>query len=128
MEIYENIASLLKLFPWFESQSVIYFDGLPETPIDAACINLIGGEIERIQNVKGTAAHHYGIEIRVRAKDSDRARTRISFAEELDGIVNVSVNGSFIRSIFQIAPPTIAERDVGGETTYAVSFNVVRRG
>ena len=128
MSIYDDVAVILQSEDWFTSQ-IIYKDGMPERPADASCVSLIGGEVSRIHNTTKVAWSHYGIEIRVRAANSDNARDRIEVAAAaLDGITNRYVNGSVIRSCFQIDVPLLVERDPGGETVYSVSFNIVRRG
>jgi len=128
MSIYDDIAVILQVEDWFNNQ-IIYEDGLPDDHNDAVCVSIIGGEVSRIHNTKVVAWSHYGIEIRVRAKSSTNARNRIEIAAAaLDGITNRYVNGSVIRSSFQIDVPSLMERDPGGETVYAVSFNITRRG
>lgn len=126
-DIYDDIAVFLGAREWFMYQT-LYKDGLPGDPVDSCCLSVVGGVPERTHNVPGTAWINYGVEIKVRASSSDNARSRSRIAYlALDGIVNIMINGTMYRSIFAISPPVIHERDPGGETVYAVSFNMTRR-
>lgn len=126
MSIYEEIPALLKTLPWWEDQTV-YLDGLPDEPHEAGCIYIYGGAYQRLHGPK-QGWTEYGIEVRTRSYSPKEARNRATSARDiLDGVTNRTIGGALYQKIFAINPPTLIEREVGGEVTYSVSFNVVRR-
>ena len=128
MSIYDDLAALISQESWFVDQR-IYFDGLPEGPDDAVCVNSFPMNFERVQTNRHPLWTVYGIELRVRATKPEVCLARCeSLMEKMDGLTNITINGTLYREIFLTTTPRIVSREPGGEVTYSIGFTVTRRG
>lgn len=127
--VFDDLSVYLKELDWFKDQ-IIFQDGLPDKPDEAAAICGYGGlSTDRHHGYKGVAVTAHGIEIKIRSNTPSVALARCkTVTEHMDGTVNMPINGTLFQSIFMSNAARQIFKDPGGQVTYSIAFNVKREG
>lgn len=123
MSIFEDIDSYVS--PVVDTD-IIYYDGLPDLPIDSIAISLGVGQLVRRQKSLATL---YKLSIAVRDEVPENARTLSkTIFDRIDGSANFFINGNGYISILAAAPTRIIRRGTGGDVTYVTVYDLIKRG
>lgn len=123
MSIYSDIESL---FNHVVGGYDVFYDGLPDHPINSISIDVESGDLLRRSGAK-TWTKFY---IRIKCRDALPGNARDTLKIIIDLIsetVNFSAGGSNFQSIFSTNVPRLHYRGTGGDSTYVVAFDIIWR-
>lgn len=129
-----EIASVIETAALATTGTDLFLGGLPSDPSECCALIEYGGEPPlRTQNEGAARSSAQGgerprFQLLCRAADYETGRSLIqSVVDELDGIVNETIGGTFYLRVAALQPPFLLERDGNDRWIFAVNFAVTKR-